>query len=307
MRSAEGLEIERKFLLHKLPPKLVKERGVPMQQGYVSCESAEVEVRIRLAGEKCYLTMKKGRGMLRGEEEISSTRDSFDAFWPFTAGARVRKTRYQVVEDGIAVEIDEYHDGLAPLVVAEVELSPGVNFPGLRMPGWLGAEVTGLPELTNQHLSRHGLPAGLIEAILTSPDDKTRPITHVGAIPYRYENGKLQFLCATSRVHRRWIVPKGIWDAGCELHEIATTEAWEEAGVTGILDKEALGIYEERNNGGSDRVELFALKVEREEEEWPEMDRRSRRWFDYEEAAAAVAYPVIAALMQKLRERLVGA
>ncbi|MBN1685332.1 MAG: NUDIX domain-containing protein [Spirochaetales bacterium] len=304
MSAAGGLEIERKFLLHKLPARLRKEQGVSFRQGYVSCESAETEVRIRLAGKQSYLTMKKGRGMVRREEEIQIDRNDFESFWPFTAGARVTKKRYRIVENGTVIEIDEYGDELAGLFVAEVELPPGADFRGIRMPDWLGTEITGIPELTNQYLARHGFPADLIKTIFTSPDDKTRLITHAGAIPYKYANGDLQVLCITSRVRRRWIVPKGIWDAGSDLYEVATAEAWEEAGVIGILDKKAVGIYEEENGNRNNRIELFALKVERQEEVWPEMDMRGRQWFGYDEALAAVAYPGIASLMLKLRDRL---
>ena len=306
MQHSDGIEIERKFLLHELPPRVEKKNSVLMEQGYISPEIADVEVRIRSAGEGCYLTLKKGRGMLRREEEISIARDNFISFWPFTEDARIRKTRYRVTENDVSVEIDEYHDGLAPLVVAEVELPPGADFLGIDLPGWLGAEITGLPEFTNQHLARHGLPDELLKVTLSTADDTTRPITHAGAIPYRYENGTLQILLITSRVKKNWIAPKGIWDAGCDLDEIAATEAWEEAGVTGALDKKAIGIYEESKNGGADRIELFALKVEKQEKKWPEMDIRKRRWFDFDQALSTVTYPGIAVLMQKLHHRLLA-
>ncbi len=202
------------------------------------------------------------------------------------------------------MEIDEYHDDLSPLIVAEIELPPGADFQGIELPGWIGIEITGLAEYSNQHLARHGLPDDSVKAAPDAVDETTRPITHAGAIPYRHVDGKLQILCITSRVSKKWIVPKGVWDAGADLNEVAAKETWEEAGVTGNLDGKALGIYEEANDGRNDRIELFALHVERQEQQWPEADFRVRRWFDFDEALSQVFYPDVAVLMQKLRAGL---
>jgi len=302
----QGMEIERKFLLHSLPEQAMSGQGIPMDQGYLSAETAETELRVRLAGNDCFLTLKKGRGMVRQEEEILISRENFDRLWPFTTGARVRKTRYRIMIDNTQVEIDEYYDDLAPLIVAEVELPPGADFLGVDLPDWIGTEITGLPEYTNQHLARHGLPDSSVIAAETFDSNQTRPITHAGVIPYRIQDDALQILCITSRVSKKWIVPKGVWDAGCDLDEVAATEAWEEAGITGNLDGKAIGIYEESNNGRNDRIELFALAVEKVEERWPEMSFRDRKWFDFERAISDVSYPGIASLMKKLRVRLIG-
>ncbi len=300
----KGMEIERKFLLRRFPPHLEKTNGTFIRQGYISPETAEVEVRIRLAGDRGYLTMKKGRGMVRHEEEIPISPEDFESFWDFTAGARLTKTRFRVEQNDICIEIDEYEAELQPLIVAEIELPPGGGFAGMDLPHWLGAEITGIPEFANQYLARHGLPLELMNSTLAAGQDKTRPITHAGAIPYRFLNDRLEILCITSRVRKNWIVPKGVWDPGRDLHEIATEEAWEEGGVVGILDKNAVGIYEEAKNGGNERVELFALKVERVEEKWPEADFRGRRWFDCDKALDAVPLAGIAGLIKKMRDRL---
>jgi CYTH domain-containing protein/8-oxo-dGTP pyrophosphatase MutT (NUDIX family) len=299
-----GTEIERKFLLCEFPAHLEKENGTLMEQGYLSDETAQIELRLRSAGEQCFLTLKKGRGMLRLEEEMRLGKDDFERLWPFTAGARVRKTRYRAVQDGTEVEFDEYQDELSPLVVAEVELPPGADFLGIDLPDWIGTEITGLPEYSNQFLARYGFPDKSTCVPPIPKDNTTRPITHAGVIPYRFADDKLQFLCITSRVRKNWIVPKGVWDAGIDLYEVAAMEAWEEAGITGNLDRKAVGIYEESNDGRDDRIELFALAVEKQENKWPEMSFRDRRWFGFEEALSVICYPGIAALMQKLKASL---
>lgn len=306
MARTDGLEIERKFLLPRFPAHVKKQNGIRMRQGYISPETADVEVRVRSTGEEAFLTMKKGRGMRRREEEIAITLGSFDRFWPFTEGARIEKTRYYVDENDITIEIDVYGGQCGgqcggqstPLIVAEVELPQGADFIGMALPDWLGSEITGLPEYTNQHIARHGTPKREISNI------GFRPITHAGAIPYRWRKDNLQILCITTRNAKRWIVPKGYWDAGCDLHEIAAQEAWEEAGVTGALDTKAIGIYEDIRNDRCSRIELFPLMVEEEKEKWPEMNIRERNWMSVKDAMATVSFTGIAALIEKLQARL---
>jgi len=47
----------------------------------------------------------------------------------------------------------------------------------------------------------------------------------------------------TSSSGRRWVVPKGMIDPGHSPGEAALIEAWEEAGLVGVLDPEPAGSY----------------------------------------------------------------
>src|SRR5881392_1209129 len=118
-------EIERKFLLRRLPDRLKRSRHYPIAQGYLATESAGRQVRLRKKGKTASLTFKVGRGAHREEREIRLSPKQFAALWPATAGRRLRKVRYDIPWKNLLIEIDIYrgkHDGL---VVAEVE------FPGL--------------------------------------------------------------------------------------------------------------------------------------------------------------------------------
>lgn len=99
-------------------------------------------------------------------------------------------------------------------------------------------------------------------------------------------------------------MPKGYWDAGCDLDEIAAQEAWEEAGVTGVIDTKAIGIYEDIRGDRCDRIELFPLRVEDQKESWPEMDFRNRKWLNVEKAISTVSFPGLASLIKSLQDRL---
>lgn len=88
-----GKEIERKFLLNKLPEGLWD--GIDFQQGYLSVENPEVRLRIIRKGkkEKFFLTCKKGEGFVYLEEEEQISKSVFEILWPLTINFRIRKTR----------------------------------------------------------------------------------------------------------------------------------------------------------------------------------------------------------------------
>src|SRR6476661_5767153 len=47
----------------------------------------------------------------------------------------------------------------------------------------------------------------------------------------------------TSSSGRRWVVPKGLIDGGHTAGEAALIEAWEEAGLVGVLGRDPVGSY----------------------------------------------------------------
>ena len=113
------------------------------------------------------------------------------------------------------------------------------------------------------------------------------------ALPWRLRDGEVQILLVTSRRTRRWIIPKGWPMDGIKPTEAAAREAEEEAGVTGVIEKTAVGHYNYMKllrDGGElpCRVEVFPLKVTDESPDWDEMDARERRWCSVAEATGAV-------------------
>ena len=87
----------------------------------------------------------------------------------------------------------------------------------------------------------------------------------------------------------------------------AAREAYEEAGLTGIIHPDAaVGHYHYAKILGASelpvRVKVFLLRVERQLESWPEQAERETRWFSPEEAADLVAEPELATLLRSARE-----
>jgi predicted phosphate transport protein (TIGR00153 family) len=130
----------------------------------------------------------------------------------------------------------------------------------------------------------------------------------VGALPYRIDAaGRAQVLLITSRDTGRWVVPKGNAMAGHANHEAAAIEAWEEAGVRGIICPTPLGHFDylKRRRIGAPRrrrVVVFCFLVTEQLRDWPERHQRVTQWFDLADAAAAVAEPELKTLIVGFKE-----
>jgi len=154
-------ETERKFRPDTASPELQDAISGANQksisQGYLLVSDAG-EVRIRQSGDRCLLTLKKGRGLQREEYEGEISGELFERLWPATTGARVRKTRHTAplqtgTDTSVLMEIDEFADHLAGLVLIEVEFDSATSAQAFRPPSWFGPEVTGDPEYLNQSLA----------------------------------------------------------------------------------------------------------------------------------------------------------
>ncbi len=147
-------EIERKFLLTKLPPNLRHFHSRTIEQGYLSVKSDGTQIRLRKSGRHHSLTIKRGRGISRQEIEVDLTRDQFEELWPATAGCRLTKTRYDVPFSKHTIEIDVYRGRNEGLVVAEVEFRDERDCKRFQPPDWFAADVSGKSRYSNVRLAR---------------------------------------------------------------------------------------------------------------------------------------------------------
>jgi 8-oxo-dGTP pyrophosphatase MutT (NUDIX family) len=121
----------------------------------------------------------------------------------------------------------------------------------------------------------------------------------------RAADGSLEVLLITSRETRRWVVPRGNPIRGKTPPESAAQEAFEEAGIVGAVDPEAIGRYRyekrRRLRGAVPAVvHVFRMSVAEELDDWPEKNERARRWFAPGDAAAAVAETELAEMIRGL-------
>ena len=152
-RAPNSREIERKFLLKRLPEKLKQARRCVIAQGYLAAEPGGRHVRLRKKGETASLTFKVGRGAHREEREIKLGPKQFTALWPATVGRRLYKLRYEIPWKNLLIEIDIYRRKHKGLVVAEVEFPDQTACRKFKAPAWFGREVTGNKRYSNVRLA----------------------------------------------------------------------------------------------------------------------------------------------------------
>jgi CYTH domain-containing protein len=154
--ASPPIEIERKWLLSALPPRVRELAPALLRQGYLPGETLVERIRSVMHGgaERWYRTVKFGRGLARIEVEEETTPALGEALFALTDGMRVEKRRYAVSDGGFTWEIDDFTD--RTLVLAEVELASEetVAEPPVWLAPYIVREVTGETAFTNWKLAR---------------------------------------------------------------------------------------------------------------------------------------------------------
>lgn len=151
------VEIERKYLLKRLPGFPAPMEVLEIDQGYLPGTRLLERLRKQVARDgatRYFRTVKLGAGVERLELEDETDAKTFEHLWLLTEGRRLRKRRHRVAADQGVWEIDEFTD--RDLVLAEIEI-PSADT-RIAMPDWLTPalvrEVTDEPEYTNRNLAR---------------------------------------------------------------------------------------------------------------------------------------------------------
>ena len=126
--------------------------------------------------------------------------------------------------------------------------------------------------------------------------------TQNAALCWRLHRGRVQVLLITSRDTGRWIMPKGWPINGKSASETAATEAWEEAGVQGVMNGTVpFGFYtydkvQVPKESIPCHVSIFPLRVKK----LAESKQRRRKRIDAQKAARKVAEPDLRSLLSHL-------
>lgn len=132
-------EIERKFLVKTEKWKPL-DKGTKIIQGYLSVDSERV-VRVRVAGEKAFLTIKgKPEGIVRTELEYEIPKNEAEVLLKLCLEFPIEKTRYKERIGNIVWEIDVFEGENKGLVLAEVELANENQ--EIDLPDWVREEVS---------------------------------------------------------------------------------------------------------------------------------------------------------------------
>lgn len=146
-------ETERKFLVVG-EFKSQSYNATRIQQGYIASNNGRT-VRVRIRGDKGYLTIKGPsglKGITRYEFDTEIPLDDASELMEICEPGIIDKTRYLVKSpDGRHTwEIDEFYGDNEGLVLAEVELSHESE--EFQKPEFIGREVTGDRRFYNSHM-----------------------------------------------------------------------------------------------------------------------------------------------------------
>lgn len=151
-----GLEIERKFIVAKLPTNLLRLEHYDIEQGYTDHKRLRRIIR-STGSEEFILGCKKGTGLVRVETERKISETQFWKLWNKTRGRRLQKTRYLMELGDLVIEIDVFRGRFEGLKFAEVEFKSKEQAEQFTPPNWFGKEVTDDVHYSNRSLATHGL------------------------------------------------------------------------------------------------------------------------------------------------------
>jgi len=118
--------------------------------GYL-CRDPQRTVRVRLAGDAAFLTIKGASvGAARHEFEYEIPQPHAQELLKMCQERLIEKIRYLVPSNGLLWEVDEFLGDNHGLVLAEIELQSEEQ--AFSRPSWLGQEVTCDPRYFNANL-----------------------------------------------------------------------------------------------------------------------------------------------------------
>ena len=147
-------EIERKFLVVDDSWRSLA-TATPYCQGYIATAKVGQSVRVRIAGDSGYLTVKgPDQGLTRAEfEYVIPVDDARQMLETLCLKPLIEKIRYHLTLGSVVWEIDEFTGENAGLIVAEVELASEDQ--PFEKPKWLGKEVSGEAQYYNASLVKN--------------------------------------------------------------------------------------------------------------------------------------------------------
>jgi adenylate cyclase len=151
MSVADRREIERKFLVSGDAWRKRATSRTAIEQGYLA-RGRKSTIRVRIKdGKHATLTIKsREAGASRSEFEYRISLKDARRMMVLCGSSRIDKQRFTVPQGKLTWEIDVFGGAHEGLVVAEVELQHETD--ALKLPAWIGEEVTDDPRYRNSSL-----------------------------------------------------------------------------------------------------------------------------------------------------------
>lgn len=149
------MEIERKYLIRRLPIDVCDCNYKKIEQSYLSYQP---EVRLRMIGDDYKLTIKSGLGLSRTEVELDIEELQYNELKELSISNIIKKTRYFIKTSinhcDYLLELDVYDD--LDLITVEVEFRTidESNIFNRIKPDWLDIEITYVDKFKNHNLAK---------------------------------------------------------------------------------------------------------------------------------------------------------
>ena len=145
------MEIERKFLVDNTAFPYKTYPFKELEQGYLNTDPV---VRVRKEDDLYYLTYK-GKGLLAREEyNLPLNKEAYEHLIKKADGNIISKIRYIIPYGKYTIELDEFKEPFAPLIMAEVEFESIEEANAFISPEWFMEDVTENKEYHNSNMSK---------------------------------------------------------------------------------------------------------------------------------------------------------
>ena len=145
------MEIERKFLIDRLPEDLTRYTCHNIQQAYLCTDPV---IRIRRQDDDYILTYKSKGFLAREEYNLPLNQESYRHLLEKADGIILSKKRWLIpLQDDLTAELDVFAAPYEGLYLAEVEFPSKEAAEAFTPPSWFGEEVTYSPLYHNSTLS----------------------------------------------------------------------------------------------------------------------------------------------------------
>ena len=147
------MEIERKFLVDRLPEHLEQYDTQQLEQAYLCTEPV---VRVRREDDSFYLTYKSRGLMAREEYNLPLDERAYLHLLKKADGQVLTKKRYLLPVEGrldLTFELDVFEGAYQGLILAEVEFASEEDAVAFTPPEWCARDVTWSGEYQNSRLA----------------------------------------------------------------------------------------------------------------------------------------------------------
>ena len=146
------MEIERKYLVSRVPGDLSQYKCRIIEQGYLSTSPV---IRVRRDNDDYILTYKGSGLMAREEYNLPLNAESYEHLLRKADGNIITKHRYEIPDGmGHTIELDIFDGAFAGTIVAEVEFDSIEDANSYTPPEWFVKDVTNDTSYHNSNMSK---------------------------------------------------------------------------------------------------------------------------------------------------------